>query len=448
MNKRLDLGKEAIFPLIIKMSWPSVIAMMAMSVYNFIDAFWLARLSSQALAALTVCFPIQMIFAAIGIGSGIGAGSYCARMFGAGKLLKAQRAAGQVFLLSLFFGILMISAVWLFHYPILIFFGATAEIMPLCRQYLIIIVLSAPFLFFSMMTNNLLRAEGRPLLSMFVVLISAITSAALDPFLIFGTSAFPAMGIKGAALAAVIAQCAASIFSIYFMQLKSSKYDLRWEYIAPDLTIIKSIYQTGFPSMVTNLVISLVLIIFNHVLGSYGSLPIAALGICFRVNGLITMILFGIGFGLMPIVGFSAGARLYHRLRESVFAALKLSVCIAIFATIILETLAIPIVQIFTSDPALIAITVPALRFYLSVLTITATIIIFINMFMGLGKGNLAMLLLLFRDTVLLIPLLIILPNWFGITGVWLAIPVSFVLSFIVVLYFALKELERFKSQI
>ncbi|HOW57048.1 MAG TPA: MATE family efflux transporter, partial [Smithellaceae bacterium] len=96
----------------------------------------------------------------------------------------------------------------------------------------------------------------------------------------------------------------------------------------------------------------------------------------------------------------------------------------------------------------LIAITVPALRFYLSVLTITATIIIFINMFMGLGKGNLAMLLLLFRDTVLLIPLLIILPNWFGITGVWLAIPVSFVLSFIVVLYFALKELERFKSQI
>ena len=432
--------------MIIKMSWPSVIAMLAMSVYNFIDAFWLARLSSQALAALTVCFPIQMIFAAIGIGSGIGAGSYCARMFGAGKMLKAQQAAGQVFLLSLCFGIFMILAIWFFHDPILIFFGATTEIMPLCRQYIVIIVLSSPFLFFSMMTNNLLRAEGRPLLSMFVVLISAVTSAILDPFLIFGFGTFPALGIKGAALAAVIAQCAASIFSVYFMQLKSSKYDLQWQYLAPDWTIIKSIYQTGFPSMVTNLVVSLVLIIFNHVLGSYGSLPIAALGICFRINGLVTMILFGIGFGLMPIVGFSAGAKLHHRLRESVFASLKVSVTIAILATIVIEIFATELVRIFSQDAALIAITVPALRLYVSVLTLTAIIIIFINMFMGLGKGNLAMLLLLFRDTVLLIPLLIILPTWFGITGVWLAIPVSFVSSFMVILYFALKELKQFKK--
>jgi Na+-driven multidrug efflux pump len=109
MTRRLDLGKEAIFPLILKMSWPSIIAMTAMSVYNFIDTFWLARLSSQALATLTVCFPIQMIFAAIGVGTGIGAGSFSARMFGAGKIIQARLTAGKIFPLSFFFGLLMIA---------------------------------------------------------------------------------------------------------------------------------------------------------------------------------------------------------------------------------------------------------------------------------------------------------------------------------------------------
>ena len=108
MTRRLDLGKEAIFPLILKMSWPSIIAMTAMSVYNFIDTFWLARLSSQALAALTVCFPIQMIFAAIGVGTGIGAGSFSARMFDSGKILQAKKTAGPIFPLSFFSGLIMI----------------------------------------------------------------------------------------------------------------------------------------------------------------------------------------------------------------------------------------------------------------------------------------------------------------------------------------------------
>jgi Na+-driven multidrug efflux pump len=143
MNKRLDLANEAIFPLILKMSWPSIVAMIAISVYNIIDTFWLAQLSHQALAALTVCFPIQMIFAAIGVGTGVGAGSFSARMFGAGKLIQAKQTAGQIFFLSFFFGVALILAVIFFRDPILIFFGAFDEIMPLCRAYLDIIIFSA-----------------------------------------------------------------------------------------------------------------------------------------------------------------------------------------------------------------------------------------------------------------------------------------------------------------
>lgn len=444
MNKRLDMGKEAILPLIIKMSWPSIIAMVAISIYNFIDTFWLAKLSSQALAALTICFPIQMIFAAIGIGTGIGAGSFSARMFGAGKFVKASRSAGQIFFLSFFFGLIMIISVLLVHDEILRLFGADTDIIPLCRDYLVIIVFSSPFLFFSMMSNNLLRAEGRPVLSMWVVLISSILSALLDPLLIFGIGPFPRMGIKGAALAAVISQFIASIFSVYFMSLKSSKFELKFHFLVPDLSIIRSIYSTGLPSIIINLIASLVLAIYNHILSPFGSLAIAALGICFRVNGLVTMILFGIGFGVMPIVGYSEGAKLYDRLKESVFVALKAAVSIALISTILLELYAQSIVGIFSSDQALVAVTTPALRLYVSALIFMAPTLIFINMFMGLGKGTIAMILLFFRDVLLLIPLLFGLASWLGVSGAWLALPVANLIALIATLFWAQKEFRRF----
>ena len=446
MLKRVDLGKEAILPLILKMSWPSIVAMIAMSVYNFIDSFWLARLSPQALAALTVCFPVQMIFAAIGVGTGVGAGSFSARMFGSGKNMKAQQAAGQIFFLSFTFGLTIIVCVLLFPGHILRLFGATKEILPLCREYLVIIIFSSPFLIFSMMSNNLLRAEGRPLLSMYVVLTASITSAVLDPFLIFGFWIFPQMGIKGAAVASLCAQFISFLFSVNFLCLKSSKYELSRKYFRPNLSIINSIFSTGFPSIISHLIISLVLIVYNHVLAQYGSPAIAALGICFRVNGLVMMILFGIGFGLMPIVGYSHGAGLYQRLRQAVFAAMKASVSVAVFSTIILTIFADFIVAVFSNDPVLTAIAVPALRIYVLLLLFLAPTLVFINMFLGLGKGALTMFIFLFRDTVLLIPLLLLLSRFAGITGVWMAMPIANFFTFFLTFYYARREIKKFKS--
>jgi putative MATE family efflux protein len=444
MIKSIDLRTEPIFTLILKMSWPSIVAMIAMSVYNLIDTFWLARLSSQSLAALTICFPIQLIFAAIGVGTGVGAGSFSARMFGSGKILQAKQTAGQIFFLSIFFGFIIISCVLFFHDAILITFGASPDILPLCRDYLVIIVFSSPFLFFTMMSNSLLRVEGRPLLSMYVVLISSVVSAILDPLLIFGIGPFPHLGLKGAALAAVIAQIIACLFSIYFMQLKSSKYELKWQYLSPDISIINSIYATGFPSIIINLIVSFLLIVYNHVLSQFGSLTIAALGIFFRVNALVTMVLFGIGFGLMPIVGFSDGARLYQRLRESVLVALKVASIFATFSSILLFIFADTIVAYFTKDPELLAIAIPALRINILALIFTAPTIIFINMFMGLGKGNLAMFLLFLRDVIILIPLLIVLSSWKGLAGAWFALPIANFIAFFVILFWANKELRRF----
>jgi putative MATE family efflux protein len=447
LNKGLDLGKGPILPLLLKMSWPSILAMLAMSLANLIDAFWLARLSTQALAALTVCFPIQMIFGAIGVGTGVGAGSYAARMFGANQPGKARQTAGQVIFLSAALGALTIIPVIIAPDTILRIFGAHEDVVPLARQYLTLIVWGAPFLYLLMMANNLLRAEGRPNLSMTVVLIFSAVLIVLEPFLIFGWGPFPRLGIVGAALASVASQIAAGVLSLLCLQLKTSKYGLKWQYLLPSLSICRAIYQTGFPSVVMNLVFSIVLIAYNHVLNSFGPLALASLGICFRVNGLVTMVLFGIGHGVMPMIAFSEGAGHHQRLVQTVRVAVRCSALFSGISSLLLILFAGPILAAFTKDAALIAMTVPALRFFVFALVLIGPIVVWINMFIGLGKGTTAMLLMLFRDVLLLIPLLFILPHWLGIDGVWAAQPIATGLAFLVILIMSVKQIGSFAGK-
>lgn len=439
-DKAIDFRKEPILPLLLKMSWPSITAMLAMAIYNLIDTFWLTRFSPQAIAALTICFPIQMIFGAIGVGTGVGAGSFAARMFGAGKDIKAEQTAGQVIILSLTFGFLIIFLTLIYPDSILRIFGATDDILPLSRQYLLTIVFGSPFLLFMMMSNNLLRAEGRPNTSMFVILTMSVIGAILDPILIFGWGPIPQMGILGAAISAIIAYAVSGFLSFYYLQSKSSKYDLKWKYLIPNMAIIYAIYQTGFPSLIMNLFFGLVLIVYNHVLGSFGPLAIATLGLCFRINGLVVMVLFGIGQGVMPLVGFNDGAGLHDRLMETVNVAVKLTAVFCTASFFFFEIFAYRILILFTDNLQLIEMAVPALRIFAFMLLMIGPNLVWINMFIGLGKGMTSMILLLVRDALVLIPLLFILPPWFGLNGVWMAQPLSNLLAFFIILFWTKRE--------
>lgn len=446
-GRGLDLGKGPILPLLLKMSWPSVAAMLVAAVYNLMDTFWLARINPHAIAAFTVTFPIQMIFAAVGIGTGIGAGSFAARMFGAGKADKAQQAAGQVFFITAVFGMLIIISTLAYPDDILRFFGATEEILPLAKDYFVVAVLGSPLLLFMMICNNLIRAEGRPNLSMIVILSFAVTGSLLDPLLILGWGPFPRMGIVGAAVSACIAQFAGSLLSFIFLCHPTSKYHIEWRYLRPAPDIIYSIYQTGFPSVIMNLVISAVIVVYNHSLAHFGPHALATLGVCFRINGLVMMVLFGIGHGLMPMVGFSEGARHYGRLLETVRVAVRFSTIFAVICCSIMEIFAPQIMAAFTKDETLISIGVPALRIFVSTLPLIAPSLVWINMFLGLGKGTTSMLLMFVRDVFFLIPLLLLLPNFFGLNGIWMANPISSGIAFFVILVWAGKELRVIEAK-
>ena len=447
-DKTLNLGKGPILPLLLKMSGPSIATVLVVNLYSLIDAFWLARLSPNTLAALTIIFPIQLILGGVGVGTGLGAGSYAARMFGAGENRKARQTAGQVFFLSAVLGTLFIGAVLTGPEHILRFLGATTEIIPLSRQYLLTSLPGVPFLFLIMMTSNLLRAEGRPHLVMYSALLFSAVSCILDPFLIFGWGPFPRLEIRGAATAAVISQIAGALLAAYYLQQKSSKYKLKWHYLRPDCRIIWSIYQTGFPSIIINLVVSLGMLLHNHILGGYSNLAVATLGIVSRVNGLVMIALYGIGHGLMPMVAYSEGANLRSRLKETVKIAVKISLGIALLCLLIVEVLAPAIAALFSDGDELRNLTATALRINILILITAAPSLMWINMFIGLGQGKTAMVLLVGRETLILIPLLWLLPSSFGINGVWMAQPLANALAFLFILYWTKRQFRIFDSQI
>ncbi|MDO9516155.1 MAG: MATE family efflux transporter [Syntrophales bacterium] len=439
----LDLGKDPIGTLLLKMSLPSVVAMLVMALYNVVDAFWIGKISPEAIAALTICFPIQMVFGAIGVGTGVGAGSFTSRMFGAGNTIRANRTAGQVILLSAVFGVIIIVSGTVFSEPILRFFGATENILPLSVQYLKMIALGAPFLFFIMMSDYLFRAEGNPNVPMFVIVTSALLNAILDPFLIFGWGPFPEMGVMGAGLATAIAQFATFFLSMYFLFSHRSGYQVRLGDIIPRWSIIVPIYHVGFPSLITNIAFSAVLVIYNHTLAGFGHLAVAALGLGFRINGVLMMALFGIGHGVMPMIGFNYGARNYARIREISRAATSISVLIGGVSSLFIELFAYPILAAFTDDPALLTIAVPALRIFVLTQILLGPMIAWINVFMGLGKGMAAMVLLVGRQVLFVVPLIYLLPLCFGLNGVWMAQPIANVISFAMILFWTGRELRR-----
>jgi Na+-driven multidrug efflux pump len=177
-------------------------------------------------------------------------------------------------------------------------------------------------------------------------------------------------------------------------------------------------------------------------------MAIAALGLCFRINQLVIMVLFGMGHGIMPMVGFSEGAGLHKRLMETVNVAVKISVLFSATAFVLLEAFASPILLLFTSDQELLTIAVPALRIFATMLLLVGPNLVWINMFIGLGKGLTSMLLMMTRDTILLIPMLFLLPTLFGLTGVWVAQPISNLFAFFIILFWKKREFRMIEEKI
>jgi len=399
--------------------------MIAVSLYHLVDTFWVAKLGYQAIAALTVTFPYFILVIAVGVGTGVGANALASRRFGERNAEATNHIAGQVFLLTGLLGVIFVVVSTFFAESILVLCGATPDIMDMAIDYLVVFSWGAPFMLFRLMTRNIFQASGDAVKPMIFTITGTVFNVILDPFLIFGWGPFPEMGVRGAALATTLAGLLAAGLSFYYIVAHKSVYRLKWHHFRIQLPIMAAIYRVGLPSILMQVTESVLFAIFNYVLSGFGSVALAAVGIAMRISDLAFMPIVGTGHGLLPIVGFSLGARLRDRLWGAVrLATFGIAVLLGV-ATVILEIFTPQAIAVFNSDPELLEIAIPGMRIFMSTLILIGPTIMFITTFQGLGKGNTAMVLSLARQFIFFVPPLLILSQVMGLTGAWLSMPIS-----------------------
>jgi putative MATE family efflux protein len=398
-----------------------------------VDTFFVARLGSRAVGGLAVVFPIQMVLVAMGAGSGIGLNSYVSRRLGARDPRAASHAAAQVFFLSAVLGLAAVLAARWWTDPLLALFGATPTLAPVASEYLRIVCLGAPLILFTMMTNNLFRAQGDALLPMLVMLSGAVTNIVLDPLLIFGLGPFPELGVAGAAIATVASQAIGASLALWFL-LTRTAYSFDRRNVRPDPAVLGRVYSVGLPAVAMQVLMSAAVTLFNHVLGPFGDAAIASAGISFRLIGLFSMPVLGLAQGLVPIVGYNYGARRPERLWEAWRFATAVAAAVGLAATCTALLLGDRLIGAFSDEAELVSIAVPALRLLTASLSLGFASIVWTSTFQAVGRGNEALALAAVRQLVLIIPLLLVLPGRYGLAGAWLAMPLADVGGFAIAL--------------
>ncbi|MFC1979076.1 MATE family efflux transporter, partial [Chloroflexota bacterium] len=284
--------------------------------YHIVDTIFVGSLGTDALASMTISMPIMLIFIAVENGTGVGAASLIARRLGAGRLEEANRALSIAITLTIGLGGLMTAICLPLLRPILETFGATANVMILAESYVSILVIFAVVESFFMVMGTIIRAEGSPLFSSIIHIISAVVNIILDPIFIYGWGPAPEMGIAGAATATVIARSiGALIFVYYFLSGRSSAH-FRLRYFLLKLSVLKEIYKVGFASMVRMGGWSILMIFVNRLAIGFGVTTIAILGVINRANSFARMPSFGISQGMMPLAGYNYGAGKMDRTGE------------------------------------------------------------------------------------------------------------------------------------
>jgi putative MATE family efflux protein len=326
--------------------------------------------------------------------------------------------------------------------PILRLFGATETLLGFSREYLSVVLIGAVFITFAMSSNNLVRAEGRATVAMVTMLIGAGMNIILDPIFIFGFN----MGIRGAATATVISQGLSFLFLMFYFLTGRSSLEIRLRHLKPNGNILKEILSLGVPAFIRQSGASILGIIINNTLGRYGGdLYISAYGVITRLMMFGLMPLFGIVQGFQPIAGYNYGAKRFDRLRSTIKVSVLATTGMAMVFFLLVMVFPRTLVSIFTRDASLIEAASTAGRIIFMVIPLIGVQIIGAGFFQAIGKALPALLLGLSRQILILIPLLLLLPLAFGLSGVWLSFPVADFTATIITVLLWTRELRRLR---
>ncbi len=447
MGKVEELRSAGVGRLMFKYFVPAFVGVFVNALYNIVDRIFIGQgVSAEALSGLSVIFPVMLIMMGFGMLIGIGTGVYVSINLGKRNMDRAEETLGTGFALMMLVSVLIMIVTYLFKEPILRSFGSTNETFQYANDYLNIVLAGTPFMVVGFSLNNVIRSEGNARIAMFSMLISAGTNIVLDPIFIFWLD----MGVKGAAYATVISMFVLMVWVLVHFRgrrsviiLKNKNIRVRWEILVEILAIGMAPFTMQIANSIVQGLINKKLIDFG------GDLAVGAMGIVNSVLSLVIMTIVAINMASQPIIGFNYGAKSVERVKEALRISLIAATLIAAISFILIEAIPGVLVRLFNTDSAeLYSITVHGLRLVILALPLVGFQIVASHFFQAIGKAKIAMFATLFRQVIGLIPLLFILPEFFGISGIWLAYPISDSLSALVVSMLLVKEWRRLPQMV
>lgn len=435
-----ELGTLSIKKLLIKQSVPASIGILFMSVNILIDTIFVGQwIGSLAIAAVSVVLPITFLISSLGMALGIGGSSIISRALGANNHEKALKTFGNQIMMTLTLAIITVIIGAFFSEKVLLLFGANGDIMKPAKEFFLPVLMGVPFLALCMMGNTVIRAEGKPKFAMIAMIIPAFSNIILDVVFI----KFFDWGMFGAALATSISYFMCFSFILWFFIYKS-ELRLQLKHYALDFKLVSEITSLGFVTFARQGVVAILSIILNHTLFIYGGeISVSIYGIISRMLMFALFPILGVTQGFLPIAGYNYGAKNYVRVSETISTSIKWAAGLASLIFVIILAFAEPIVSIFSTDATIINDTPNALRLVFAASPIIAIQLIGAAYFQAAGKAIPALLLTLTKQGFFLIPLILILPSYYGIFGVWISFPIADVLSTIVTGFFLKREMNR-----
>lgn len=426
-SKLQDLATRPVGKLLWEYSLPAVVGMIVMALYNIVDRVFIGQVvGPEAIAGMTITFPLMNITTAVGVLVGVGAATRISIMMGRQDRPAAERILGNAVVLTFINGGLYMAVFWGWLDPILRAFGAGDITLPYAREYMLWVLPGLLLTNIAFGLNNVLRATGYPTKAMYTMIIGAVVNVVLDAVLVLWLG----MEMKGAAIATDIAMTASAWFVIAHFFRPGVNLGFRRGIFGLRRRVVGAIVSIGAAPFVVNVASCLINVLINRSLLSHGGdMAIGAAGIFVTVTSLVVTIVLGISMGLQAIIGYNYGAGLYRRLRGAFWLATAVATAICTAGALVGLLFPQWIARAFTSDDYLVATTITCLRHALWAFPVVGFQIISSCLFQSVGMPVRAMILSLSRQVLFLIPLMLWLPSIYGVEGVWLSFPISDILA-------------------
>ncbi len=448
MEKGLKENKMGVMPinkLLISMSLPMVISMLMQAFYNVVDSFFVAKVSEDALTAVSLVFPVQNLMIAFSTGIAVGVNAVISKALGERDRKTANRAAMQGILIEAVFCVMFLFIGIFLSGVFMRTQTSSSDIVKMGKSYMQVVCCGACGIYSEIIFERLLQSTGKTVYSMISQMSGAVINIILDPCLIFGLGIFPKLGVTGAAVATVIGQVIAGIMAILFNKYKNEELTLKLSGFKPEFKIIGKILYVGIPSVIMVAIGSIMVYFINRILIMFTTTAVAVFGVYFKLQSFAFMPIFGINNGMIPIIAYNYGAGKKQRMKKTVMLSMVYAVCIMLVAFAVMQLFPSELLSIFDAGEDMMYIGTMALRRISLSFLFAGICVITGSVCQALGKGVYSMLVSLVRQLVVLVPAAYLLSLSGKVENVWFAWPIAEIASLImstIFLYLSFKKLK------